>query len=89
MFLSRDDDIAIQDDTLVMPGHRGHRLGTILKLTTLRIVLRDHSGRRSIHTWTDPENHAMYRTNTDFGFRPVERLHEMQRIDPPLVTPRR
>ena len=91
MFLSRDDDIAIQDDTLVMPGTGIPARARSSSSRRLRknIVLRDHSGRRSIHTWTDPENHAMYRTNTDFGFRPVERLHEMQRIDPPLVTPRR
>ena len=34
-----------------------------------------------IHTWTDPENLAMYRTNTALGFRVVERMHEMQRRD--------
>jgi len=35
----------------------------------------------AIHTWTDPDNQAMYRTNTAFGFRPVERMHEMQASD--------
>ena len=34
-----------------------------------------------MHTWTDPENHAMYRTNVGFGFTVAERLHEMQRKD--------
>ena len=31
-----------------------------------------------MHTWTDPDNHAMYATNAAFGYRPVERMHEVQ-----------
>jgi GNAT superfamily N-acetyltransferase len=81
MFLARGTHEAYQDDTLVMPEHRGHRLGTALKLATLEIVQRDHPERRTFHTWTDPDNHAMYRTNTDFGYAPVERMHEVQRRD--------
>jgi GNAT superfamily N-acetyltransferase len=69
---------AWQDDTLVMPDHRGHRLGLALKLATLAVVQRDHPDRPSYHTWTDPENHAMYRTNTLFGYRAIEVMHEMQ-----------
>jgi GNAT superfamily N-acetyltransferase len=68
-----------QDDTLVMPEHRGHRLGTILKLATLDVVRREHPERVAIHTWTDPGNHAMYRTNLGFGFAVAERMYEMQR----------
>ena len=37
--------------------------------------------RVAIHTDTAVDNHAMQATNRDFGFRPVERLHEMQRRD--------
>jgi len=43
--------------------------------------MRDHPERRSLHTWTDPDNHAMYRTNSDFGFVAAERMYEMQRKD--------
>lgn len=75
-------DQAMQDDTLVMPGHRGHRLGTRLKLATLAIVAARHSERRSLHTWTDPQNHAMQRTNADFGYVARERMHAMQRRTP-------
>lgn len=75
------DDYAHQDDTLVMPDHRGHRLGTVLKLATLDVVTREHPACTSIHTWTSPGNDAMYRTNTDFGFEVVEVMHEMQRKD--------
>ena len=68
----------LQDDTLVMPDHRGRRLGTLLKLRTLDLLAREHPRCTSIHTWTAPDNHAMQRTNRDFGFRVVERMHEMQ-----------
>ena len=81
LYLPHGEDYVIQDDTLVMPDHRGHRLGAALKLTTLEILLRDNPERSRIHTWTDPENLAMYRTNTALGFRVVERMHEMQRRD--------
>ena len=81
LYLPQGEEYVIQDDTLVMPEHRGHRLGAALKLTTLEILLRDHPERSRIHTWTDPENLAMYRTNTALGFRVVERMHEMQRRD--------
>ena len=81
LFLAHDDHEVLQDDTLVMPEHRGHRLGLRLKLATLEILRRDHPDRRRLHTWTDPDNRAMYRTNEAFGYRPVEVLHEMQRED--------
>ena len=80
-FLAHGTTEALQDDTLVMPDHRGHRLGLALKLATLDIVQREHPDRSSLHTWTDPENHAMYVTNQRFGYRPVEAMHEMQRTD--------
>lgn len=80
-FVPHGTDEALQDDTLVMPGHRGHRLGLALKLATLEIVQRDHADRSSLHTWTAPDNHAMYRTNERFGYRAVEAMHEMQRAD--------
>lgn len=82
LYLPHGEAYAQQDDTLVMPEHRGHRLGTVLKLATLGIVRADHPERESIHTWTNPDNHAMYRTNAGLGFELVEVMHEMQRKDP-------
>lgn len=79
VMLPRGGDFAWQDDTLVMPEHRGHRLGLRLKAATLALITAEHPERRAIHTWTDPHNTAMYRTNERFGFRAVERLFEMQR----------
>ena len=66
-----------QDDTLVMPDARGHRLGLALKHATLDLV-REHPERTTLHTWTDPENEPMRATNRAFGFRAVDRMHEVQ-----------
>lgn len=86
--LDTGDTDAFQWDTLVMPEHRGHRLGTALKLATLEILQRDHPDRTQLHTWTDPENHAMHRTNLAFGYVPRERMLEVQRQDPePAAKP--
>lgn len=78
VYLAHGSDQVLQDDTLVMPEHRGHRLGLALKLATYAVIAAEHPDRVTMHTWTDPENHAMYATNTAFGYRPVERLHEVQ-----------
>ncbi|HEU4812134.1 MAG TPA: GNAT family N-acetyltransferase [Nocardioides sp.] len=82
LFLAHDDHEVLQDDTLVMPGHRGRRLGTLLKLATLGVLQREHPDRRAVHTWTAPQNHAMYAINLAFGYVAAERMHEVQRADP-------
>lgn len=79
LFLPHGSDQAIQDDTLVMPTHRGLRLGLALKTATLEVIQHDFPERKSIHTWTDPSNVAMQRTNYLFGFRKLELMHEVQR----------
>jgi GNAT superfamily N-acetyltransferase len=81
LYLPHGADYVYQDDTLVMPEHRGHRLGTLLKLATLEVLQRERPERVAIHTDTAVDNHAMQATNRDFGFRPVERMYEMQRRD--------
>lgn len=78
VFVPHGEDEVLQDDTLVMPAHRGRRLGTLLKLGTLRVLAEEHPSATCLHTWTSPANHAMQRTNRDFGYRVVERMHEMQ-----------
>lgn len=69
---------ATQDDTLVMPQHRGRRLGLALKCATLEVLARTHPGLTAIHTWTAADNQPMQRTNLTFGYCHVERMHEMQ-----------
>ncbi len=78
VYVARGSDQALQDDTLIMPAHRGHRLGLALKLATYAVVTAEHPQCRTLHTWTDPENRAMYATNRAFGYRRVERMHEVQ-----------
>ncbi len=78
VYLPRGSDQALQDDTLVMPERRGHRLGLALKLATYAVIAVKHPERATRHTWTDPGNHAMYATNAAFGYRPVERMREVQ-----------
>lgn len=78
VFLARGRDQVLHDDTLVMPAHRGHRLGLALKVAAYAVVVAEHPDCATLHTWTDPGNHAMYATNHAFGYRPVERLHEVQ-----------
>ena len=78
LFVPHGETDVLQDDTLVMPEHRGRRLGTLLKLATLEVLVAEHAGASVLHTWTALDNHAMQRTNRHFGYRPVDRLHEMQ-----------
>ncbi len=79
VYLPANETHVVQDDTLVMPEHRGHRLGLALKAATLRRVQREHPERRLIHTWNDIDNEAMLRTNLACGFRRIEIHLEMQR----------
>jgi GNAT superfamily N-acetyltransferase len=79
--LAHGADYVVQDDTLVMPEHRGHGLGTALKATILRTIAAEHPERRVIHTWNAVDNAPMQRINRALGFRPVEWEVEMQRKD--------
>lgn len=72
---------ALQDDTLVLAEHRGHRLGLALKAATLSALREHHPGLASIHTWTDPHNDPMQATNRRFGYQVVERMHEVEHHD--------
>lgn len=74
-----DPGEVFQEDTLVMPAYRGHRLGAAAKAANLRILADRYPDRRRLHTWTDPANGAMQHVNAAFGFRRIEVLHELQR----------
>ena len=79
--LPHAEDQALQYDTLVMPEHRGHRLGLLMKLANLDRVHADHPDRTVFHTWTARDNTAMQATNKRFGYTLIERMHDMQRKD--------
>lgn len=58
-----------QDDTLVLPEHRGHRLGMLVKAVNLRRLIRDRPDVRRVGTWNAEENAQMLAINTALGFR--------------------
>ena len=79
MWLPRQNaDHAQQDDTLVLRDHRGHNLGTHLKLANLDQLAKHRSTQVWLHTWTALENTPMQKVNARFGFHPVERWYELE-----------
>jgi len=63
---------AWQGITLVHPAHRGHRLGTIVKIENLRYAQQHLPELRYIDTWNAAVNDFMISINEAMGFRPVE-----------------
>nr|WP_238353022.1 bifunctional GNAT family N-acetyltransferase/NUDIX hydrolase [Kribbella solani] len=79
MYLPRADaEHAQQDDTLVLREHRGHNLGTHLKLANLDQLAHHRTTQRFLHTWTALTNAPMRKVNTHFGFHPVEQHRELE-----------
>ncbi len=72
----------LQEDTLVVRAHRGHRLGAAMKAANLALLAERYPDRARLHTWTAGDNGAMQAVNREFGFRVVEQLHEFQRRAP-------
>lgn len=82
MYVSYPDRAnVIQDDTLVVSTHRGHRLGYELKARNLDLLADQDPEAAFVHTWNAGDNAAMQRVNERFGFTVAERMHEFQRID--------
>jgi GNAT superfamily N-acetyltransferase len=69
---------ALQGGTLVIPGHRGHRIGLALKLVNLRAVRERFPECRYVFTAVAGVNAPMNAVNESLGFRDVERTLEMQ-----------
>ena len=61
---------AIQEDTVVIAAHRGHRLGMWLKTANLRRLAQAWPAVRRVHTWNADENDHMRSINVALGFRP-------------------
>jgi GNAT superfamily N-acetyltransferase len=68
-----------QSGTLVLPDHRGHRLGLAIKLANLRSFQQNFPAVTAVHSWNAEQNGPMVAINDTLGFRPVEYVAEMQR----------
>lgn len=64
--------------TIVDPDHRGHRIGTIVKIENLRYTLMAEPTLRYIDTFNAAENDHMISINELMGFRPVDAWHNWQ-----------
>lgn len=69
---THDPGVVFQWDTLVLPAHRGHRLGLALKIANLAWVQDRHPDRTSLRTWNAASNEPMIAVNDAMGFEPVE-----------------
>ena len=70
--------LAEQDDTLVAAGHRGHRLGMLVKIANLRRLAELPRVER-VTTFNAAENEHMLAINVALGFRPAGWDGEWQR----------
>ncbi|MFE4198342.1 GNAT family N-acetyltransferase [Paenarthrobacter sp. NPDC056912] len=62
--------VIYQEDTLVAPGHRGHRLGMLVKIANLRRAAGLWTDATSVMTWNANENRHMLAINIALGFKP-------------------
>ena len=67
-------------DTLVLPDHRGHRLGLALKVLLHQQVRALHPGAELIATGNATTNRWMNDVNDLLGYRPVDRALELQKL---------
>ncbi len=65
---------ARQSGTLVLAGHRGHRLGARIKIAVLRELAATMPGVRRISTYNADGNRPMVAVNEALGFRPAGAL---------------
>ncbi|MDN5892934.1 MAG: GNAT family N-acetyltransferase [Nocardioides sp.] len=77
---STDSEQASVGGTLVLPEHRGHRLGLGMKLMTHRRLLELFGGCRRVETGNATVNAAMNAVNERMGYRVVERALDVQKI---------
>jgi GNAT superfamily N-acetyltransferase len=65
------DRPALQQDTIVLREHRGHRLGMLLKSANLALLEAEAPGNPSIITFNAEENRHMLDVNEALGFVPM------------------
>ncbi|MGY1724440.1 GNAT family N-acetyltransferase [Blastococcus sp. SYSU DS0533] len=63
--------LAHQGGTLVLPEHRGHRLGARMKAAVLRELAAGFPEVRRVSTYNAEDNTPMVAVNEELGFRPA------------------
>ena len=76
---SGDPHVVFQWGTLVLPEHRGHRLGMAVKVANLKELARLAPERRSVQTMNDEQNPWMVQINKDLGFAIIEEALTMKK----------
>lgn len=77
--MTREDPThAWQWNTIVDPGHRGHRLGTWVKVANLALILEHEPALRTVITWNAASNEHMIAVNEAMGFRLLDHWGEWQ-----------
>lgn len=69
---------ADQWNTIVDPDHRGHRLGTLIKVANLEQALHHEPAISAVWTWNAVSNDPMIRVNEAMGFRLWDHWGEWQ-----------
>ena len=70
-----------QHDTTVLPKHRGHRLGLLLKADMMRWLRDVEPALSSIITDNAGSNSHMIAVNERLGYQVVGKVLEFQRVD--------
>jgi GNAT superfamily N-acetyltransferase len=67
-----------QWETIVLPEHRGHRLGALLKVANLRQAMQHEPDLEAVHTWNADSNAPMLAVNVAMGFTPLREWGEWE-----------
>ena len=78
ILMQDSDRVMVQEDTLVLPEHRGRRIGQALKADNLRRLDGVRDGRTMLQTFIADSNVAMRATNAKFGFEAADVLYECE-----------
>ncbi|GAA3520972.1 GNAT family N-acetyltransferase [Aeromicrobium panaciterrae] len=73
------DKPAVQEDTLVLRAHRGHRLGMLLKGANAQFMLAHAPDTPLVTTFNKEDNEPMLRVNVEMGFVPIGAEGEWQK----------
>lgn len=71
--VAQDGTVAWQWGTGVVPAHRGHRLGLLLKTAMVQRLHATEPALRAVHTWNAESNRHMIAVNEQLGYVVLDR----------------